>query len=194
MFRAPLCPLSGARECYTSGCCLWYLVLWFSSCRYVVELRVIPNTTGSNLLYNTLELLMMGIMVPETCWASNKFFNKNHLFHLVGILFPHTNDDARSKSLQIHYHVYKRRPLITILSQRNSIHATPLPYHISLQYNLISSHQCLCCQRSFFFSVFLTERLHFFPSCLMHDTCYTMILIIVLVRKFLQPQYEAVKI
>ena len=48
MFRAPLCPSSGAREYYTGGCCLWYLVLWFSSCRYV-------------------ELLMMGIMVPETC-------------------------------------------------------------------------------------------------------------------------------
>ena len=26
-----------------------------------------PSTTGSNHLYNTLELLMMGIMVPETC-------------------------------------------------------------------------------------------------------------------------------
>ena len=26
-----------------------------------------PNTTGSNHLYNTLELLMMGIMVLETC-------------------------------------------------------------------------------------------------------------------------------
>jgi len=26
-----------------------------------------PNTTGSNHLYNTLKLLMMGIMVPETC-------------------------------------------------------------------------------------------------------------------------------
>jgi hypothetical protein len=26
-----------------------------------------PNTTGGNHLYNTLELLMMGIMVPETC-------------------------------------------------------------------------------------------------------------------------------
>jgi hypothetical protein len=26
-----------------------------------------PNTTGSNNLYNTLEPLMMGIMVPETC-------------------------------------------------------------------------------------------------------------------------------
>jgi hypothetical protein len=26
-----------------------------------------PNTTDSNHLYNTLELLMMGIIVPETC-------------------------------------------------------------------------------------------------------------------------------
>ena len=42
-------------------------------------------------LYNTLELLMMGIMVPETCWASNKICNKYHLLHLVGILFPHIN-------------------------------------------------------------------------------------------------------
>ena len=48
-----------------------------------------PNTTGSSHLYNTLDLLMMGIMVPETCWASNKICNKNHLLHLVGILFPH---------------------------------------------------------------------------------------------------------
>ena len=48
-----------------------------------------PNTTGSNHLYNTLELLMMGIMVPETCWASNKICNKNHLLHLAGVLFPH---------------------------------------------------------------------------------------------------------
>ena len=50
-----------------------------------------PNTTGSNHLYNTLELLMMGIVVPETCCASNKICNKNHLLHLVGILFPHTD-------------------------------------------------------------------------------------------------------
>ena len=28
-------------------------------------------------LYNTLELLMMGIVMPETCWASNKICNKN---------------------------------------------------------------------------------------------------------------------
>ena len=60
-----------------------------------------PNTTGNNHLYNTLELLMMGIMVPETCWASNKICNNNHLLHLVGILFPRINYDARSKSHQI---------------------------------------------------------------------------------------------
>ena len=28
-------------------------------------------------LYNTLELLMMGVVVPEKCWASNKICNKN---------------------------------------------------------------------------------------------------------------------
>ena len=103
MFQALLCPSSGVQKYYTDGCCLWYLELWFSNCRYGVELRVVskaPNTTSSNHLYNTLELLMMGIIVPETCWTSNKICNKKHLLHLVGNLFPHINDDARSKSLQ----------------------------------------------------------------------------------------------
>ena len=108
MFQAPLCLSSGAREYYTDGCCLWYLVLCFSSCRYGVELRVMCPVCGllqhpanRNHLCNTLELLMMGIMVPETCWASNKICNKYHLLHLVGLLFPHINDDARSKPHQI---------------------------------------------------------------------------------------------
>ena len=48
-----------------------------------------PNTTGNDHLYNTLELLMMGIVLPETCWACNKICNKYNLLHLVGILFPH---------------------------------------------------------------------------------------------------------
>ena len=47
------------------------------------------NTTGSDHLYNTLELLMMGIVLPETCWACIKICNKYHLLHLVGSLFPH---------------------------------------------------------------------------------------------------------
>ena len=44
---------------------------------------------------------MMGIMVPKTRRASNKICDKYHLLHLVGILFPHINDDARSELLQI---------------------------------------------------------------------------------------------
>jgi hypothetical protein len=94
MFRAPLCPSSGAREYYTFGCRLWSLVLGFQVVGMVwswglcpvcglqqpenrthnSQLHTIVNKT--NQLYNTLELLMMGIMVPETCWASNKICNK----------------------------------------------------------------------------------------------------------------------
>jgi len=98
-FGAPLCPSSGALDYY-----LLYLVLGFqvfgmvwSSQTGHITLSSTPyrqlenqalNTTSSNHLYNTLELLMMGIMVPETCSASKTFCNKNHLLHLVGILFP----------------------------------------------------------------------------------------------------------
>jgi hypothetical protein len=35
-----------------------------------------PNTTGGSHLYNTLEILVMGIVVPETCSANNKICNK----------------------------------------------------------------------------------------------------------------------
>ena len=133
-FRAILCPSSGAREFYTDGRCLWYLVLWFSGCRCDVELKVMcpvcrlllaatdnlktkaPNTTGSHHLYNTLELLIMGIELPETCWACNKICNKYHLLHLVGILFPHNNDDARSKLLQTRVSSYPALSLVTLIT------------------------------------------------------------------------------
>jgi hypothetical protein len=53
-----------------------------------------PNTTGRNHLYNTLELLMMGIMVPETCWTSNKICNKNSSFvsswHFISTYSPYS--------------------------------------------------------------------------------------------------------
>ena len=74
----------------------------FSSTSYRQPENQAPNTTGSDHLYNTLDLLMMGIVVPETCWASNKICNKYHLLHLVGVLFPNINEDARSESLQIY--------------------------------------------------------------------------------------------
>jgi len=119
MFQAPLCPSSGAREYYT-GALVFKLSVWCRAEGYALkqqpanwthnpQLHTIPttwktkapNTTGSNHLYNTLELLMMVTVVPETCWGSSKICNKNHLLHLVGILFPRINDDARSKSHQI---------------------------------------------------------------------------------------------
>ena len=36
---------------------------------------------ASNHLYNTLEFLMMGIIVPETCWASSKICN--NVIHVI---------------------------------------------------------------------------------------------------------------
>ena len=81
-------PIIRSSRVLYSGCCLWYFVLWFSSCWSGVELRVmcpvcrmlqhVANRTQQiekhstkyhrqQPLYNTLELLMMGIVVPETC-------------------------------------------------------------------------------------------------------------------------------
>ena len=65
-----------------AACRIWCLVfklsVWCGAEGCAPGLRAAaPNTTGSNHLYNTLELLMMGIMVPETCWVSNNICNKN---------------------------------------------------------------------------------------------------------------------
>ena len=45
MFRAPLCPSSGAQE-FTNGCCLWYLALWFTGRWSGVELWVMCPVCG----------------------------------------------------------------------------------------------------------------------------------------------------
>ena len=106
MFRAPLCPSSGAQEYYTVvaacgiSCCgfqivglvwSWGLCVRFAGCCSIlhtghITLSSTPDQQLENHstkyhreqpLYNTLELLMMGIVVPETCWASNTICNKN---------------------------------------------------------------------------------------------------------------------
>ena len=75
MFRAPLCQSPGAQEYYTVvaacgiSCCDFQVVVLVWSWGLCVHRH--------QLLYNTLELLMLGIVVPETCWASNKICNKN---------------------------------------------------------------------------------------------------------------------
>ena len=72
-------PIIRSSRVLYSGCCLWYFVLWLSSCWSGVELRVMcpvcrmqhpayrTHNHRQQPLYNTLELLMMGISVPETC-------------------------------------------------------------------------------------------------------------------------------
>jgi hypothetical protein len=92
----------------------WRLCVRFAGCPHQIP-------QADNHMYNTIELLMMGIMVPETCLTSNKICNKNHLLHLVGILFPHTNADARSKSLQI---------CITILRKFHEFRMTFAPFEV----------------------------------------------------------------
>ena len=106
MFRAPLCPSSGAQKYYivVAACGIsycgfqvaglvwsWGLCVRFAGCCSIQQTgRITLSSTPDQQLenhstkyhrqqpiYYTLELMMMGIVVPETCWASNKICNKN---------------------------------------------------------------------------------------------------------------------
>jgi hypothetical protein len=100
MFRAPLCPSSGAQEYYTvvAACGFqvadlvwsWGLCVRFAGCCFKqqtgnilqtghIKFSSTPDQQLENHsmkyhrqqpLYNTLELLMMGIVVPGTCVAT----------------------------------------------------------------------------------------------------------------------------
>ena len=132
MFRTSLCPSSGARRLLyrwllpvVFGALVFKLSVWCRAEGYVSGVRdaaAAANRTHNPQIYTIsttwkpkhqipqaattciilFELLMMGIVMSETCWASNKICNKNHRLHLVGILFPHVKDDARSKPHQIY--------------------------------------------------------------------------------------------
>jgi len=74
MFLAPLCPSSGVLYRWllpvVFGALVFKLSVWCGAVGCVSDLRdaaKAANTTGSNHLYNNPELLMIGIMVPETC-------------------------------------------------------------------------------------------------------------------------------
>ena len=98
MFRATLCPSSGARELYrwllpvVFGSLVYRSLFWCGAVGYVSSLRDTARAVFRNTIPKickpksqipqvaaiciTLELLMIGIMKPETCWASSKFCNK----------------------------------------------------------------------------------------------------------------------
>jgi hypothetical protein len=106
MFRAPLCPSSGTQEYYTVVAACGISCCGFSSCCRILQTGhiTLSSTPDQQLenhstkchrqqpLYNTLELLMMGIVVPENAeQAIRSAKKKNPLLHLVDILFPHIN-------------------------------------------------------------------------------------------------------
>jgi len=95
-----------------AACGTWFFglqvvgLVW--SCRLCVRFQTghitkEPSTIGSNHLYNILELLMMGIVVPETCWANNKVCNKEPS---VSSSWPFYHHILRSVSISIIFYLF----------------------------------------------------------------------------------------
>jgi len=57
-------PIIRSSSVLYSSCCLWYFVLWFSSCWSGVELRVRCLVCRINWTHNPQ---LMGIVMPEIC-------------------------------------------------------------------------------------------------------------------------------
>ena len=114
-----------------SGCCLWYFVLWFSSCWSGVELRVMCPVCIADLIACStcfghhyahhqelksiiqwlLPVVFGAVVFKFLVWCGTESYvsglqDAKPLLHLVGILFPHINDDARSKSHQIYFSIF----------------------------------------------------------------------------------------
>ena len=95
-------------------CKRWYLLQILLHAQHVSG-NTMPTVRSSRVLYRwSLPVVFGALVFRLSVWcgaggyvsglqaaACNKICNKYHLLHLVGILFPHNNDDARSKSLQI---------------------------------------------------------------------------------------------
>ena len=101
-------------------CNRWFLLQILLLAQHVSG-TIMPIIRSSRVLYRWSLPVVFGVLVFRlsvwcgaegyvsglqaaalACWASNKICNKYHLLHLVGILFPHINDDARSKPHQVY--------------------------------------------------------------------------------------------
>jgi hypothetical protein len=109
MFRAPLCPSSGAREYYASGCCLSYLVLGFQVVGIVWSWGLCVRFAGCS---------------PKHVEQAIRFAINIHLY-VVGILFPPCIQ-FHTKTLLFQRHVLSR-------TGKSRIHAS-----YSLQSTVIS--------------------------------------------------------
>jgi hypothetical protein len=156
MFRAPLCPSSGAREYYTGGCCsspqTGHTTL--SSTPYQQLENQAPNTKGSNHLHNTLELLMMGIMVPETCWASNKTCNKNSSvmssWHFISTYYRRCTVKTTSNWYLSIFPKPVEKNQVSLKSDKNNgtSHEAARPIYIFYHISLSSSQKDKCCRQT----------------------------------------------
>jgi hypothetical protein len=71
MFRAPLCPSSGTREYYTSGCCLSYLVLGFQAVGIVCSCGLCVRFAGCWLSsWFTQGYILFPAEVQQSCSIS----------------------------------------------------------------------------------------------------------------------------
>ena len=72
--------------------------------------RTKNNTTNLVIRQNSRTLLMMNILMSETCWAHKKW-NKKSKWHQVGLLFFNYHNDAwpNKHKIQI-YNIYKIEP------------------------------------------------------------------------------------
>jgi len=93
MFRGPIYPSSGAQEYYTVVAACGISCCGFSSCWSGVDLRVMCPVC--RMLQHPANQTHNPKHVEQAIRSAIK-----PLLHLVGILFPHINDDARSKSHQ----------------------------------------------------------------------------------------------
>ena len=72
-------PIIRSSRVLYSGCCLWYFVLWFSSCWCDVELRVMCPVCGMLLIHWTKMIVK----------HNQTHLNINSIKHSIKVTLPH---------------------------------------------------------------------------------------------------------
>ena len=138
MFRAPLCPYIRSSRVLYSGCCLWYFVLWFSSCWSGVELRVMwkttaQNTTGSNHCIILLSSWWWAYWCPKHVEKTIRSAIKTSV-HLVGILFFTEDFDLRGREWHNDGEYCKMMNLIISIFHQILLFITPTQFTMFVGY------------------------------------------------------------
>ena len=115
----------------------------------ILRCKMSPEVTPTNQLRNSVE---------QSSWEAN--------------LFPGSQEIPRILwYLQVHYHIHKRPPPVSFLSQINAVHVPCPTFWRSIL--ILSSHLCLILPDGLFPSVFPTKTLYtplLSPMCAMCPT------------------------